>query len=299
MSEANQVIEVGQTELKQALKGLLTAKEQLLSELYKKHEEYNETFFESKLSIPLITIDKLSNKTLADYREGRNNMEIENHIRFNANFVALNPIKRILETLKHEMIHQWQDEVAYKGLDNRPKNWHNALFRNKAEELGIPANGKKCTGNPSKMPEPKSYNKKFRCGCIASNGAPVTIWSTRAINATCNICGLEYTEVSKRGIVIPITKSFVEEPGQDLIKEKALNDYNEFWQFKTPEEAKTFVKENDARFAKMLLGKYPQGTNGYKAGFTCWVAFTLNAEIVTPVASGTGPKQRGRKKRGA
>ena len=42
-------------------------------------------------------------------------MGLTNHIRFNRDFIALNTEERILETLRHEMIHQWQDEVYYEG----------------------------------------------------------------------------------------------------------------------------------------------------------------------------------------
>jgi hypothetical protein len=55
----------------------------------------------------------------------------------------------ITNTLKHEMIHQWQHEVLYAPPHGKkpPKGWHNKDFKAKAEVIGIPCVGRNmCTG---------------------------------------------------------------------------------------------------------------------------------------------------------
>jgi hypothetical protein len=51
--------------------------------------EFNAQYFEGKLSIPLITIERLVMRTLADYNHGFNNLQLQYHIRFNEVFCAL------------------------------------------------------------------------------------------------------------------------------------------------------------------------------------------------------------------
>lgn len=309
--------EVSQEEVKRALKMLLTKHDSMLATFYSKFDEYNDEYFGGQLSTPLITVAKLSNKTLGNYQPGRNHLQIENHIQLNRNFVALNTEERVLETLRHEMIHQWQDEIAYaqKGvLDDfktyqkatltedgeivyveatqkkRPKDWHNKDFKEMAAVVGIPANGPKCTGNPADMPEPQSYNRKFRCGCVASNGHPLTIWSTRAIVATCGICGENFVEVGKidkNAKTIGVNASHVELPGQDAVKESMKDKYKYFERFADKTDKDEFVARlvehldvNDEE--ELAQGVYQKGHNGYKEGKRYWVAYTADAKVSVP-----------------
>jgi hypothetical protein len=288
---------------KQALKRLLTEKSAVIAELYEKHAEYNKKYFAGQLSVPVITIEKMSNRTLGNYQP-EDASGLKNHIRFNENFIALqledDNMERILETLKHEMIHQWQDEVLYapRGEEptrmvtilqrdddgnigyvevlqkRRPKEWHNKDFRDMAACVGIPAKGAKCYGNPARMPEAKSYNRKFTCGCVASNGYPVTIWSTRPINATCNICKNRFIEVPKamtRGKVIEIKMSHVERKGQDAVKDMMLKQYEQFECFASREEKDMFVAALEGPFE---TGVYQKFHNAYAQGYRYWVAFS-------------------------
>src|SRR5690606_28696919 len=93
-----------------------------LAFLYKKWEEYNAQYFFGELSYPLITFEKMYNRTLGNYTYGEDSLGIKNHIRFNRNFISLNTEERILETLRHEMIHQWQDEILYIGDEQKAKD---------------------------------------------------------------------------------------------------------------------------------------------------------------------------------
>lgn len=305
-----EIIEVDQNELKKALQAMMTQDAggkmaALLKDFYTMHAEYNAAFFHGLLGEPLITIEKLDNRTLGKYTHGQDEMGITNHIRLNVNFVALNPRERVLEELRHEMIHQWQDEVLYmtgkkagtfkryvldeegkrQEIDEtqkkRPKDWNNKDFKQMAAVVGIPADGDKCYGNPAKMPEPKSYNRKFACGCVASNGHMMTVWSTRMLNATCKVCKRDYVEVKKGGKVIQVAQSHVEKPGEDAVFEVHKDEYGYFERFQSKEAKDDFVKNFDEngkrRMTSHTEGVYQKGHNAYKEGFTHWVAFNVEA----------------------
>lgn len=313
--DEQEFIEVDQETLKKALKALLTKDKdsdrlsKRLAMLYDAWEAYNSEYFYGELSHPLITIEKMNNKTLANYTHGEDQMGITNHIRFNINFVALNTEERVLETLRHEMIHQWQDEVLYqeKGTKprnitymavnedgelveitikqkKRPKDWHNKDFKDFAKVVGIPAKGDKCYGNLAIMPEPKSYNRKFTCGCYASNGYPLTVWSTRAIFATCKVCGKDYVERNKNGQVVQVTQSHVEKPGEDAIEITYSKDFAHFARFKSKEERDEFLdtKAQDKKnpVTSKEEGIYQKGHNKFKEGYTHWLAYNTAEEPV-------------------
>jgi hypothetical protein len=289
--DEQEIIEVDQETLKKALMGLLTKENEFLGLLYKKWEDYNREYFKGQLSYPLITIDKLSNKTLGNYTPGTDNMGIERHIRFNRNFIVLNTEERILETLRHEMIHQWQDEVLYakpgeeptENQKKRPKDWHNKDFKDYAQIVGIPAKGAQCYGNIAKMPEPQSYNRKFICRCVASNGHRITVWCTRQIHAVCMVCDTPYIEVPKGGKVIQVTQSHVEKPGEDAIEKNMRASYRYFEKFKSKDEKEFFIEEHKGTSTEPITeaqeGTYQKGHNAYKEGYTHWIAYNT-AEVV-------------------
>lgn len=295
-------IEADQETVKKALRNLMSKEGDVLNSLYEKHAEYNQTYFRGELSHPLITIEKMNNRTLGSYVEGTDAMGIANHISFNINFIANNTEERILETLRHEMIHQWQDEVMYyrkeKDAKNitintlneegatveltlkqkrRPKDWHNRDFKDYAKIVGIPAIGDKCHGNPAVMPEPQSYNRKFICGCVASNGYPVTVWCTRQIYAVCTVCKKKYFEVPKGGKVIRVKQSHVETEGMDAVELTMQGKYLHFNRFNSKNEKDTFIatfSENEGHnITRLAEGVYQKEHNKYKEGYTHWVAY--------------------------
>lgn len=277
------IIEVTQDEVKKALKSLLSKKDAILALLYSTHEKYNQEYFQGRLSMPLITIEKLSNRTLGNYMSSTDTTGLENHITLNRNFVALNTETRVLEALKHEMIHQYQDQVIYEKHDKsgklihegekRPKDWHNKDFKDLASKVGILANGRKGYGSPVKMPEPKSYNRKFICGCIASNGYPMTIWSTREVKAVCSICTKPYIEVKKAGEVIPANASDVEIAGQDAIEDRMKGEFSSFEKFKEKYSLTDKIKALKKKGTKYKEGIYQKGHNAFLQGYHYWVAY--------------------------
>ena len=294
------IIEVAQLEVKQALKSLLSRKNAITAVLYGAHDTYNHRYFQGRLSVPLITIESLSHKTLGRYMPSAEATGLENHIVLNRHFVALNTETRILETLKHQMIHQYQDEVIYEkhGRDGRllhegekrPKDWHNKDFKDWALSISIAAKGRKCCGSPAKMPEPKSYNRKFVCRCVASNGYPLTIWSTREIKAVCQVCNSSFIEVKKAGEVISVGASDIESKGQDAIENRMKAEFSSFEKFKEKYSLTDKTKELKKAGVRYKEGMYQKGHNACLAGYHYWVAF---GELVVP------PKRSNRLKRGA
>jgi len=301
------IVEVTQLEVKKALKLLQTRQNSIMDVLYKAHEDYNHRHFQGRLSVPIITIEKLSHRTLGSYMANADSAGLENHIILNRNFVALNTETRILETLKHQMIHQYQDEVIYEKHskdgqiihvgEKRPKDWHNKDFKDWATNTGIAANGPKCYGSPAKMPEPKSYNRKFVCRCVASNGYPLTIWSTREIKATCQVCNSAFVELKKAGDVIPVEASDVEDKGQDAIENRMRKEFSSFEKFKEKYALTAKVKELKKSGTGYKEGIYQKGHNACLAGYHYWVAFGELADIV-PI-QGAPTKRLNRLKRGA
>jgi len=91
--------------------------------------------FEFKLEIsqPVIAIDKLRSRTLAQYRRGRSGLGTRFSICLNATHLPGEHLYRILRWLLHELIHQWQEEHG--KLCSPP--YHNKQFRQKATECGL------------------------------------------------------------------------------------------------------------------------------------------------------------------
>lgn len=290
--KAQPIIEVTELELKKALKEFLMRDNATIELLYQAHDNYTKKYFHSKLSEPFITLERMSHKTLGKYRAGKDPLGLENHITLNRDFVALNSESRILEELKHQMIHQYQDEILYekhndKGElihpgEKRPKDWHNKDFKAMAKILGIEASGPKCYGSPAKMPEVKSYNRKFSCGCTASNGYPVTIWSTREIKAVCQVCNKPFAEVKKSGDTIHVESSDVEKVGEDAIELRMRKEFKNFERFTDKLSMSVRLKEIQKARTRYKDGIYQKGHNAHLRGYNYWVAYNtpkLSSEV--------------------
>lgn len=215
VSEAMVDAEVGGEVVRETVMTFLRNKNERIKELLLWHEAYNAEYFEGKLSRPLITIEHTpGSKALATYFFEHQGIGIPFHIRLNLAFIALcwneKHIFRIENTLKHEMIHQWQHECVYVGDKKVPKSLHNKVFKEKAAEIGIPCVGRNMsTGTSLKEiaaeqngelenlePEEqaavpkKSRNRKWQCGC----GDSRTVWSTKEVKAVCGECKKPYEE---------------------------------------------------------------------------------------------------------
>jgi len=185
---------------------------ELTQNLYQIFNLFNESFFKSALSTPVISITPLRINTLGDFTYGRNSFGAKNQIRINTLHLQ-RPKISIFSTLLHETIHQMEQEINGKDRGNRG-NYHNTGFRTLATELGIPCDDKGCflpltAGSPfielleqnglldqhdkdfidGKMisknsPKPKSKLLKYSCKCT---NIRVAVTTFKAICLNCQI----------------------------------------------------------------------------------------------------------------
>lgn len=88
--------------------------------------------FKLKIVTPCVVIDKKSVRVLGTYRYGFNGIGTRNEITINSKHLQ-RPLFDILETLLHEMLHQWQDMHG----ESSSGNYHNKEYQTKAIDLGI------------------------------------------------------------------------------------------------------------------------------------------------------------------
>ena len=107
---------------------------ELVSTLHAWMERFN-VEFKLDIEIPAIQVEALPFRTLGTYRSGRNGFALKDEITINARRVQ-RPLGRILATLLHELLHEWQDKHGRPGK----RNYHNIEFRAKARSLGLIVN---------------------------------------------------------------------------------------------------------------------------------------------------------------
>jgi len=164
-----------------------SSKNEIIGKLYAVHDEVNKRFYGGKLSVPVIIIERLHRRVLGHYVFDRNGFGALNEIKINSDFAAANDFDRIVLTFKHEMIHQAQGEIFYRHAE-RPKSFHNKLFREEAARIGIPAEGRSCSSGPAGMPPPKYKTRRWKCRCGNK------LYTRKPLEVTCNVCGQDYEE---------------------------------------------------------------------------------------------------------
>lgn len=107
----------------------------LSEELYTWFDRFNQRFLGDKLQPPAISFRTTRINTLGHYVINRNDFGLKWNININRLYTR-RPLMGILETLLHEMIHQWQEEF---GKRKSRGNYHNVEFRRKSIEFGIPS----------------------------------------------------------------------------------------------------------------------------------------------------------------
>lgn len=184
-------------------------------ELYSWYDLFNKEFFESKLGVAVLSFDKTRINRLGHYVIGRNGIGIEHNI--NLNFLYLDGEKwRLLRTLLHEMLHQYQMSFELKDKI-RQGNYHNKAFRNKAISLGIPCDSYGHSIEPPTDPfvaflkqhgvevdltckvsehellgKGRSTLAKFSCQC----NPPINVRvADQRFSAKCNHCGQDFNLV--------------------------------------------------------------------------------------------------------
>lgn len=167
--------------------------------------------FNSRLELhvetPAIALDRLRGNVMGSYRRDRNSFGLHHEITVNTRHLQL-PLAETLDTLLHELIHEWQLLHGYPGAGN----YHNKQFRAKALSFGLLVDewgrslgvipgaftqlleefGVDTTTLPPISEEPirvrprgESKLKKWTCGCT-------NIWAAVLVNASCLFCGQRF-----------------------------------------------------------------------------------------------------------
>lgn len=109
---------------------------EMAQELYSWYDLFNKEYFSSELGAAVLSFDSSRITTLGHYVPGRNGIGIEHNINLNSRH--LNRAKwRLLRTLLHEMLHQYQESSNQK-IKLPHNSYHNKTFQNMAKSLGIP-----------------------------------------------------------------------------------------------------------------------------------------------------------------
>jgi hypothetical protein len=97
-------------------------------------------FFGGALPLPALSWGPSHWGNLGWYME-KDGLELEHRINLNSAH-ADRPLAEILRTLTHELCHCWQQVYGHppKPTSVRDHNYHNAEFRRKVQEIGIPCN---------------------------------------------------------------------------------------------------------------------------------------------------------------
>lgn len=119
----------------------------IVSEIERWFECFNNEYFENELKMPIFTIQKARANNYGHFTLGRiwKNKDDENDSNYEINLAAHSlhrDVNDIAGTVLHEAIHQYH---TVNGIKDCNGNIHNKKFKNKAEELGfIVTHSKQC-----------------------------------------------------------------------------------------------------------------------------------------------------------
>jgi hypothetical protein len=196
---------------------------ELYEQLVSWSHRFNTSFFDGRLPQAAISVDLGRASVLGTYRPSRDGLALRYRINLNERHLK-RPFADLLETLLHEMVHEWEEVALGRQRGGR---YHTVAFCDRAKELGIPVvrrNGQSLGivpdgpfaqlllrhGVPTQTtvlaatPEPpppvnsRSSIRPWTCGCTR-------VWAARgvSIRAVCQVCRNEfspaYAAVRRRG----------------------------------------------------------------------------------------------------
>lgn len=175
------IIFVDEAGFKEAYEKFARSKSEAIDRLYEAFARFNELYWAGELPRPIIELSsQLSKRTLAQYRT-QTSYGCEHYFAFNEDFYVLNPLERVEQTLKHEMIH------LYLTVNGKPAG-HNRHFKKETERIGIPCQGRNMSSGPALMPnKSKSTLFLFSCGCQKVRA--------RELKAVCTVCHHEFKKI--------------------------------------------------------------------------------------------------------
>lgn len=155
----------------------------LIAQLHKWADRFNKAF---KLGVttPAIRIDKISRRCLGHYCPYRNGFGLRDEIAVSDEHALRSPRWRVLGTVLHELVHQWQHQRHardYKKYGSRG-NYHDAEMRRKAAEFGLEIDHRGVTSYPD---GPTPFRKILRkYGVKAAKSEAVTVVARRGPSKT-------------------------------------------------------------------------------------------------------------------
>jgi len=175
---------------------------------------FNKEFFDGELPPAAISFESDDVRRLGWYLLKRDGLALNFRININTKHLAAGDQVDVLDTLLHEMTHQWE----HVGGREKGGRYHTKKFRDKAEALGIPTDkyghslgpipGGRflallekygvCLSMPpalppsSRPPQPKSTISPWACSCTR-------VWVARqtSLNAICGNCNEQFIRVEK------------------------------------------------------------------------------------------------------
>lgn len=103
-----------------------------LAQLLHEWAERFDNEFGLNIKTPAIQINRIYIRRLGSYQHGRNGFGLRHQVTFNTRYLE-RPVADLLETLFHELLHEWQDLYGKPGKGN----YHNREFREKACSYGL------------------------------------------------------------------------------------------------------------------------------------------------------------------
>ena len=105
----------------------------IASSLYQWTDRLNDRFFERQMPEALLSFERMDVRVLAAYTLDRNAQGLLHEITFNTRHLQ-RPMWETLETLMHEYVHLWQQNLGEHPVG---RNYHNREFVARSEALGL------------------------------------------------------------------------------------------------------------------------------------------------------------------
>lgn len=105
------------------------------SELQKAYDHFNEALFDSKLPGCLLSLQRIK-RTMGYFSSKRftnSQGSVIDEIAVNPEYFAIVPLLEVMQTLAHEMVHQWQHHFGRPGR----ARYHNTEWADKMEAVGL------------------------------------------------------------------------------------------------------------------------------------------------------------------
>ena len=101
--------------------------------LYQWTDRFNDRFFDRQMPDALLSFERMDVRILAAYTLKRNPQGLLHEVSFNTHHLD-RPMWETLETLMHEYVHLWQQNLGEHPVE---RNYHNREFVAKCEEFGL------------------------------------------------------------------------------------------------------------------------------------------------------------------